>query len=512
MRNYVTLTVVLLGFPAHLVAAERPNIVLILTDDQRWDAMSCAGHPWLKTPHIDRLARHGVWFQNAFVTTSLCSPSRASILTGQYAHRHRVIDNYHPVPSELTFFPQHLQRSGYETAFIGKWHMGGDSDQPQRGFDHWVSFKGQGVYYPQAEQAKVKGRYVPQTSAPVLNVNGRHVPQRDYITDELTHYAVDWLERRSSSRKPFFLYLSHKAVHADFLPANRHAFRYEQQPFEQPTSWFEQPEEFHGVPMWVQNQRNSRHGVEFAYYGDLDLATYYRRYCETILAVDESVGQLLATLESIRMLDSTLIVLLGDNGFLFGEHGLIDKRCAYEPSMRIPLIVHYPHRLASGARVKELVANIDIAPTLLDAAGLEVPDHMDGNSFLALAEGKRTAWREHLLYEYFWEQNYPQTPTMHAVRGTRFKYIRYHGVWDTDELYDLQQDPGETCNLIDQPEYAELVSRMNRKLFEILQSSSGMELPLVPDRGTRFHHRKRTGHQGAEFPARFLRDPDAPGK
>src|SRR5947207_3809842 len=204
----------LFGFSAALCGAASPpalpkipggtarNIVLIVTDDHRYDALGCAGHPFLKTPNLDALARGGAHLQNAFVTTSLCSPSRASILTGLYAHRHRVIDNNNPLPQGLTFFPQYLQATGYETAFIGKWHMGSDSDAPQPGYDRWVSFKGQGTYWPNPNG---------------LNVDGRQVAQQGYLTDELTDYAVGWLKARSGN-KPFLLCLSHKAVHTDLLP------------------------------------------------------------------------------------------------------------------------------------------------------------------------------------------------------------------------------------------------------------------------------------------------------
>ncbi|HBP57043.1 MAG TPA: acetylglucosamine-6-sulfatase, partial [Verrucomicrobiales bacterium] len=175
------------------------------------------------------LAADGVHFENAFVTTSLCSPSRASILTGMYAHRHGVIDNYNPVSEELTFFPQLLQESGYETAFIGKWHMGGNIDDPQRGFDHWLSFKGQGVYWTDPSKSSVKGRYVPQASRDGYNVNGKdRLGQEGYITDELSQFTLEWLNQRKSE-KPFFLYVSHKAAHADFIPAERHAYRYKDQ-------------------------------------------------------------------------------------------------------------------------------------------------------------------------------------------------------------------------------------------------------------------------------------------
>jgi N-acetylglucosamine-6-sulfatase len=450
-------------------AADRPNILLVLTDDHRWDTMSGKGHSFIQTPHMDRLAREGVDFENAFVTTSLCSPSRASIITGLYAHNHGVVDNYHPVREDLLFFPELLQDAGYETAFIGKWHMG-DTEEKQRGFDHWVSFRGQGVYWPFDEGLKVKGRYVPQANRTGFNVNGKKVPQEGYITDLLTDFSMEWLDGRGD--EPWFLYVSHKAVHADFLPPNRHAFKYEDAAWERPVTWAEEPGLFRDVPMWVRNQRNSRHGVEFSYYMDLDQETNYKRYCETLLAVDESVGRLLGAVEKRGELDNTLVLYLGDNGFLFGEHGLIDKRCAYEESMRIPMLMRWPKGIAAGTKVGEIVANIDVGPTLLAAAGVETPEFMDGASFLPLAQGKETPWREELLYEYYWERNYPQTPTVHALRGERYKYVRYHGVWDVDELYDLREDPHERQNLINDPAHAERVEAMNVRLFEQLAATS----------------------------------------
>ncbi len=205
--------------------APRMNVVFVLCDDHRFDCLGAAGHPFLETPHLDQLVRDGAMLTRAYVTTSLCSPSRASILTGQYAHNHRVVDNYHPVDPQLVFFPQQMQQAGYQTAFIGKWHMGGDIDDPQRGFDHWISFKGQGTYWPDGHGTT---REVPQTTYDGLNINGNRVPQKGYLTDELTDYAIDWLDARDAD-KPFFLYVSHKAVHADFVPADRHRSRYEKQ-------------------------------------------------------------------------------------------------------------------------------------------------------------------------------------------------------------------------------------------------------------------------------------------
>jgi len=497
--------------PAELQAPRaggaRPlNVIFVLVDDLRFDALGVMGHPWLETPHLDALARSGVQMKNAFVTTALCSPSRASILTGHYAHRHRVVDNNNPVPPGTTFFPQSLQKAGYDTAFIGKWHMGGESDAPQPGFDRWVSFRGQGTYLP---------------SKNGLNVDGKAVPQRGYITDELTDYAADWLKARSKDR-PFFLYLSHKAVHSDFVPAERHKGRYADKPFVPPQTMADTPANYDGKPMWVRNQRNSWHGVDFPYHSDLNIAEYYRRYAETLLSVDESVGRIMALLRERALLDSTIVMFMGDNGFAFGEHGLIDKRTAYESSMRVPLLMA-GGGLPAGREVEEVVANIDIAPTVLEAAGLVLPQQgakegdgpadagparvqgaapsqMDGRSFLPLARGERIPWRDTLLYEYYWERNFPHTPAMHALRGAQYKYIRYYGIWDTDELYDLRADPLETRNLIRDPAHRAVAARLNTELFDTLAATGGLYIPLAPDRGGPQNLRRPAGSKPADFP------------
>ena len=494
-----------------LSSEEKPNFLIVLTDDHRYDALGFLGHPFLETPNLDRLAKEGAYLKNAVVTTSLCSPSRVSILTGLYAHNHRVVDNYNPIERDLIYFPKYLQEAGYETAFVGKWHMGGEIDHPQPGFDHWVAFKGQGVYFADPADAKVKGRYVPQVSRDGLNVNGERVEQEGYITDVLTEYATDWIGERSKE-KPWLMYLSHKAVHADFLPANRHAYAYEEESFEPPKTWVELPDAFRDVPMWVQNQKNSRHGTEFAYYTNLDLSTYYKRYCETIKAVDESTGILMRLLEERGELDNTVVLYLGDNGFLFGEKGLIDKRNAYEASVRIPMLLRYPKEVQRGLTLTHIVANIDVAPTMLEFGGVKIPDHMDGKSMKAILTGTSDVWRDYLLYEYYWERNYPHTPTTHAVLGERFKYIRYHGVWDVDELFDLKNDPLERVNLINDPEYAEKAAELNNRLFELLEETHGKEMPLLKDRGTKFLHRKEGGSKAASFPDWFYREPDTTGK
>ncbi len=479
------------GFRLEKIRGARPrNIVFILSDDHRYDAMGFMGHPFLQTPSMDRIAAEGVHFQNAFDTTSLCSPSRASILTGQYAHTHGVVNNFIIDSPHLTFFPQYLQAAGYETAFIGKWHMGSTSDAPRRGFTHWVSFPGQGQYNPPAKFP--------------WNVNGKHVNQRGYITDELTDYAVDWLRERGD--KPFFLYLSHKAVHGGFEPARRHAGRYANVKVVPPPSQADTPENRYGKPRWVVDQRNSTHGEGFPDQRTIPLEVNYRQYCETLLGVDESIARVMDELARRKMLDSTLVVYMGDNGYAWGEHGLQDKRTAYEESMRVPLIARCPELFQAGTKTGGMVLNIDIAPTLLAAAGLRAPGSMQGRSFLDLAQGKTAGWRDQFLYEYFWERKYPETPTMHAIRTERYKYIHYWGIWDTDELYDLKADPLETKNLIASPEHEGLVTKLNAAMFDTLEATGGMQVPLYREHSEQQYYRRADGPRQGEFPPWMIRD------
>jgi len=472
---------------------EPRNVVFILTDDHRYDAFAAAGHPFLETPHLDSLATNGVHIQNAFVTTSLCSPSRASILTGLYTHKHGVIDNQRAVPEGTLFFPQYLQRAGYETAFIGKWHMGRHNDDPRPGFDHWVSFRGQ-------------GKYLPPSPDYTLNVDGKRVKQKGYITDELTDYAVDWLEKRNDE-KPFFLYLSHKAVHANFTPAERHQGRYA----DADLSFLPKGEEIsaeNNSPRWVRDQQNSWHGIDFSYHSDKGLDYLYRRYCESVLAVDDSVGRVLQTLKEMGVHDETLVIYMGDNGFMWGEHGLIDKRVSYEASIRVPMLMQCPDLFDGGKPIEHVVGNIDVGPTVLHAAGLHAPDYMDGQSFLTLPTDPDQPWRDYFLYVYYWEKNFPQSPTQFALRGNRFKYITYYGLWDTDELYDLTTDPEEVNNLIHDPAYQGVAKEMENELYRLLGEAGGMAIPMRQPSGSSRNKRwdDKGGEEAADFPAAMVVD------
>jgi len=468
-------------------AAARPaarNVVFILADDHRHDFLGF--HPqapeWLETPSLDRLAAEGIHFANAFVTTSLCSPSRASILTGQYMHHHRVVDNQRAVPAGTRFFPRDLQAAGIETAFVGKWHMGHDDDSPRPGFDHWASFRGQGVYFD-----------------PEINVNGHRRQFEGYTTDVLTDLAVRWLKTGRDPAKRFYLTLSLKAVHYPFEPAPRHRGRYDGKPIDWPETRARTERNYRSQPNWVRQRRYSIHGIDHMETGPFDkdpvpdLDALYRRYAECVQGVDENIGRLMQVLEETGLADETLVIFMGDNGFHLGEHGFYDKRDAFETSIRVPLLARPPGGLPAGRRVEAMLLNIDIAPTILAAMGVAPHPEAahDGASGLAFLVGKKPpAWRDHMLYEYHWEWNFPATPTLFALRTDRYKYVYHHGVWDLDALYDLQTDPHERHNLIQVPAFAELAERLRTQLFEELAASGGLEIPVRPPAGERLDQRK----------------------
>jgi N-acetylglucosamine-6-sulfatase len=479
-RNFLKKTALIaspliMKFPQSLSKNKKKrNIIFILIDDMRYDAMSYLGHPILKTPNLDHLAKNGILFKNGFVTTSLCSPSRASIITSLYAHKHCDINNSTTLPKMIPTFPVELQKLGYKTGFIGKWHMGNISDDPQPGFNRWVSFRGQGVYFN-----------------PLFNIDGKHIQREGYTPDITTEYSIDFI--RKYKNNPFFLYMSHKAVHALFEPAPRHKGKYSNVTVPKPKSFTNTPENYKGKPEWVKKQRNSWHGVDGMYDHQMDFDQFYKDYCECVLGVDDSIGELLDILNNEGLLEDTLIIFMGDNGFLFGEHGLIDKRAMYEPSIKIPLIVHCPELAQKGQIKDELVLNIDIAPTILDVAGIKIPFSMHGKSFLPLIKGSNVEWRKEFLYEYFWEREYPQTPTVTGLRTTKYSYMKYYSIWDQNELYDVEKDPdqmnnllgnvrlttqsGQLNNQIKDPNLKKLVLELEEKLLKIITETDGTVEP-----------------------------------
>jgi len=489
-------------------AAKPKNVIFVIVDDLRYDGMGFL-QPQLRTPNIDRMAREGTYFPNTVVTSALCSPSRATILTGETARNHRIVDNNNSSEAGLTFFPALLQKAGYQTSFIGKWHMGNDDDNPRPGFDKWVSFRGQGAYFP---TTGIPAAAAAAGKRNMLNVDGKPVPQAGYITDELTDYAMNWLDKERDRSKPFFLYLSHKAVHSDPLPAPRHRGQYDKVTFAIPDTAADTPENRRGKPMWVYNQRNTWHGIDFFYNSDMKMTEYLRYYYSTLSAVDDSLGRIFDYLRKSKLDRDTMVVFTSDNGFLIGDHGLIDKRNAYQGSVRVPLLVWQPGSVPAGATNPGRIRNLDYAPTFLDLAGVQRPANFEGKSALPLMTGKLAAkdWApQDFVYEYYWEWSFPMTPGTFAIQRGDMKYIQYYGVYDTDELYDLARDPDERNNLIDDPAYLERKIELRKALFAQLADREGRHaIPYGQRLAIGSVRRSRTGPGAAPFPDEWLVEPN----
>jgi arylsulfatase A-like enzyme len=424
-----------MNFPAAASRpARRPNFLFILSDDHRWDALGHVAHPAARTPSLDRLAREGVLFGNAFCTTSLCSPSRASFLTGMYAHSHGVKNNMTPWNDAHVTFLEALHRAGYETGFVGKWHMPGDFPK-LRGLDRFVTFTVDGG----------QGRYF---DCPLI-VDGKKVASRKpYITEELTDYALEFLDRERE--RPFCLYLSHKAVHLQFFPPKELDGLYDDVELELPRE----------ADSWV--------GLTDGNFYARPLADMYRDYLECLLGMDQQIGRVLDRLDELGLAENTVVIYAGDNGFFWGEHHFTDKRWPYEESIRIPLIVRDPQTIRDpGRRASQMVLNIDLAPTLLDMAGLRPPASMDGESFAPILKNADARGREAWLYEYFLDYPYA-VPETRAIRTARYKYIEYEGTRGP-ELFDIVADPREMNNLYATPEGQALVPKLKKGLEALKQ-------------------------------------------
>jgi N-acetylglucosamine-6-sulfatase len=441
-------------------------VLFILCDDIRWNAMSCAGHPTLKTPNIDRIASEGVRFANMFCTTSLCSPSRASILTGLYAHTHGVMNNFTELPTTHPHWAQRLHDEGYTTAYLGKWHMGEDNDAPRPGFDFFATHKGQGKYF-----------------GTEWNVNGDRVGViKGYYTTIVTDMALDWL-KRDHGGKPWALCIGHKAPHSFYFPEKKYEHCFDSVSVTYPDTAFHLEDK----PLWIKQRLYTWHGI----YGPLfswrknfpddrpeavkDFANMVHAYWGTILSVDDSVGRLLAWLEETKQLDNTIVAFMGDNGLLEGEHGMVDKRTAHEPSLRIPLLVRYP-ALARGKVIEQQALTIDVAPSLLELCGAKPLDKIHGKSWAQLVRGGDPTWRKSWFYEYNYEQQFPYTPNVRAVRTDEWKYIHYpHGDGSPDkhmaELYNVKNDPEERHNLINVPKFAGKIPELKSELTRLMKNS-----------------------------------------
>jgi arylsulfatase A-like enzyme len=462
----------------------RPDLIVVLIDDLRFDEVGFCGHPYMKTPHIDRIGREGTHFANAFHTTPLCSPNRASIVTGQYASRHGVLDNVarDALSHRLPNYHLILQRLGYETAHVGKWHMG-NSSAPRPGYDHWVSFPGHGSIVD-----------------PVLDENGVSTQHRGYITDLLNERALAFVDRVHD--RPYALFLAHKAVHPDafqapdgtldprgggYIPAPRHADLYRGEHFPPRPNVTTPARAVRTKPAFAEafGLRDTEAGRKVMDWIKSGSQEEIRLRAAMMASVDEGMCQLWDAIERRGRLQDTLVIFLGDNGYFFGEHALgPERRFAYEEGIRSPFLAYWPRGFDAGRTVSRMVIAQDIAPTLVEAAGGKPSDvrHMHGRSLLPLGRAARgpVPWRSSFMCEYFTENAMPwlHGMTYKAVRTDRWKYIHWVqkslAGTECDELYDLRADPYEMKNLIRSRAHAPVVSKLRRELARLVAESIGL--------------------------------------
>jgi len=414
-----------------------------------------------------------------FVTTSLCSPSRASFLSGLYAHSHGVVNNFTDYPEDLPSYPRRLKGLGYETAYVGKWHMGEDSDERRPGFDYWVTHKGQGKYYDTT-----------------FNVNGERKLVEGYYSQRVTEMAVDWLKQERD--KPFLLILGHKAPHGPFVPEEKYKHTFDDVDIPYPASGFK----LDTKPAWVKERLDTWHGIYGPLYGfrkdfpdttpeGVDIfGTFVRSYTGTIVSVDDSAGEVYKALDELGELDNTLLVFTSDNSFLLGEHGMIDKRTMHEESIRVPLLVRYPPLIKPKTEIKQQVLNIDLAPSVLEICGAEPFEKVHGMSWKPLLAGDADGWRKAWYYEYNYEKQFPYTPNVRGVRTDKWKYVHYpHGDGKPDrhkaELYNLEDDPQELNNLIDAPAHAETVEHLKAELARLMKETDALPDKMPLDEGVK---------------------------
>jgi len=443
---------------------KKPNFLFVLVDDQPFDALESSGrYPFLKTPNMQRLEDEGAIFENYYVTQSICSPSRASFLTGTYPHIHGVNqNNKHVDPDWETYQPynQLLQNAGYQTAHVGKIHMAHYKGKKhiRPGFDYWYSFIGQGEYFD-----------------PMVNDNGNEYQEKGYMTDILTEKAIDWLKEKRDPNKPFSLNLWHKAVHENHSPAPRHNNMYANDNLPVPP-YNTHLENFEGKPEWQRIKAWDSKWKEYVHSDTIAPKPWpikgdkFKKLLETLGAVDESLGQVLTYLEKTGELDNTVIIYSSDNGYFMGEHGYWDKRIAYESSMKIPMLIRYPEKIKSGTIINENALNIDLAPTILELAGIKKPDYMQGESMVSLLEDnpEKTNWRKSFMFEYYVDDAYPYAgPNMLAIRSEKYKLIDAFLEDDIDELYDLENDPGEMHNLINDADYDSVEKELRQELEKL---------------------------------------------
>ena len=448
----------------HAAEPARPNILFIFTDDQSYDALSIVQKeqgekgrfPWLKTPNLDRLAAEGVRFRNAFVTNSLCSPSRAVNLTGLYNHErgNGIASNLRPFPVKNVTHATLMRAAGYTTAYVGKWHMGSQRERP--GFDYHATYKGHGQY----------------ANCPFI-VDGKDTPTKGWVDDVATDYAIEFINKQKKSAKPWSLVLGFKTPHQPWEPPARAKNLYAGE-LARTVPNVNTPPIYFGKE--IQETRSKRPVPPTQ---PINLG-----YFRCVNAMDESMGRLLKALDESGFASNTIVIFTSDNGVYLGAHATGDKRSAYEESLRVPFIVRYPAlgEKARGRIVDDVVLNLDLVPSLLDFASVPTPKQMQGRSWRTLLTGDDPSWRQSWFYEYFAEdQKGTNVPDITAVRTAGAKLIQYPGQKAWSELFDLKADPYEIHNLIDDPAAAPLKAKMLAE-HDRLSKELGYRVPDFVDR------------------------------
>lgn len=495
---------------------KQPNIVFIMSDDHAYQAISAYGHGLNKTPNIDRLAKEGAIFHRATVTNSICAPSRAVILTGKHSFINGKVDNVQPFNWDQDNFAKKLQKAGYSTAMMGKIHLDG---LPQ-GFDHSMVLPGQGHYYN-----------------PDFIVNGERKRFEGYVTDITTEYALKWLKEDREEDKPFLLIYNQKAPHRNWKPGPKYLTLFDDTTFTPPATYFDdksgyagrgtaaktQEMEIDGHAMWghdfkfqidpdgnqtglvrqLQRLNEEQLAQWNAAYGpkneafreairtaeleikdpearDKEIALwkfnrYIKDYLRTIQSVDDGVGEVLDYLEENGLSENTIVVYTSDQGFYLGEHGWFDKRFMYEESFRTPLLIRYPKEIQPGTAIDKLVQNLDFAPTLLDYAGVEIPEDMQGLSFRKLLNGSSDEWRDAVYYTYYEYPSVHMVKRHYGVATDRYKLMHFYYDVDEWEMYDLEKDPQEMNNIYDDPAYAEVRKNLHQRLKELREEYGDSE-------------------------------------
>ncbi|HZO04797.1 MAG TPA: sulfatase [Solirubrobacterales bacterium] len=460
--------------------AAPPNIIFIMTDDHAAHAISAYGSRLIRTPNIDRLAREGMRFDNCFVTNSICTPSRAAILTGKYAHLNGVpvfnhIDNSQPM------LQKYLQRAGYHTGMVGKWHLGGNNparpeDGKPTGFDYWNILPGQGAYFD-----------------PEFIDNGKRVKLQGYTTDIITDLALGFLKDRPQG-KPFFLMYHHKAPHRNWQPDEKHRRQFENVIVPEPETFDDdyrgKSDAARAATMRIDRDLNENDlkvpppaGLSGPELKKWKYQRYMRDYLACVAAVDDNIGRLLAWLDENDLAKNTIVIYTSDQGFFLGEHNFFDKRFMYEESLRMPFLVRWPGRVKPGAVSRGMILNVDFAPTLLAAAGVGVPADMQGRSFVPLLEGRAPKdWRTSMYYRYY-HPGHHNVAAHYGVRDERYKLI-YFNKLDQWELYDLRKDPREMRNVYDDPAHQGVAKRLKAELLRLrreLRDEDQFQDRLPPD-------------------------------